>query len=54
MIIHWLSNVFQAPLTVYHRTAPDAVMALGCIFGYGLSALRLIVWVPFFAAKWLN
>jgi membrane protease YdiL (CAAX protease family) len=54
MIIHWLSNVFQAPLSAYYRTAPDAVIAMGGIFGYGLAALLLIVWVRFFAAKWLS
>jgi membrane protease YdiL (CAAX protease family) len=54
MIIHWLSNVIQAPLTAYYRTAPAAVSALGGIFGYGLAALLLILWVRFFAAKWLN
>ncbi len=54
MIIHWLSNVFQAPLTAYYRTAPAGVSALGGIFGYGLAALLLILWVRFFAAKWLN
>jgi membrane protease YdiL (CAAX protease family) len=55
MIIHWLSNVFQYPLTdYYYRTAPVAVIALGGILGYGLAALLLIVWVRFFAAKWLT
>ena len=54
MIIHWLSNVFQAPLTVYWSTAPIAVHALfGVVFGYGLAAFLLIVWVRFFCAKWL-
>ena len=55
MIIHWLSNVFQAPLTAYWHTAPDAVRALyGVVFGYGLAALLLILWVRFFAARWLR
>jgi membrane protease YdiL (CAAX protease family) len=54
MIIHWLSNVFQAPLTAYYRTAPAAINAVGGIFGYGLAALLLIFWVRYFAAKWLN
>jgi membrane protease YdiL (CAAX protease family) len=48
MIIHWLGNVFQAPLTAYYQTASDTVNALGGIFGYGLAALLLIVWVRFF------
>jgi membrane protease YdiL (CAAX protease family) len=52
MIIHWLSNVFQYPLTdYYYRTAPVAVIALGGIFGYGLAALLLILWVRFFCCK---
>ena len=54
MIIHWLSNVFQAPLTAYSHTAPAAVNAFGGIFGYGLAALLLILWVRFFAARWLS
>jgi membrane protease YdiL (CAAX protease family) len=54
MIIHWLGNVFQAPLTAYYQTASDTVNALGGIFGYGLAALLLIVWVRFFANKWLT
>ena len=54
MIIHWLSNVFQAPLTAYYQTAPAAVIALGGIFGYGLAAILLILWVRFFAARWLT
>ncbi|MCX6036052.1 MAG: type II CAAX endopeptidase family protein [Chloroflexi bacterium] len=54
MIIHWLSNVFQAPLAHYYGTAPAAVNALGGIFGYGLAAILLIVWVRFFATKWLS
>jgi len=54
MIIHWLSNVFQAPLTAYYRTAPVAVNAMGGIFGYGVASLLLIMWVRFFAARWLS
>jgi len=54
MIIHWLSNVFQAPLTAYYHGAPVQVNALGGIFSFGLAALLLILWVRFFAAKWLN
>lgn len=54
MIIHWLSNVFQAPLTAYWRSAPAAVNALyGVVFGYGLAALLMILWVRFFASRWL-
>jgi len=55
MIIHWLSNVFQAPLTAYWQTAPEAVNALyGVVFGYGLAAFLLILWVRFFSARWLS
>ena len=54
MIIHWLSNVFQAPLTAYWHSAPAAVNALyGVVFGYGLAALLMILWVRFFADRWL-
>lgn len=54
MIIHWLSNVFQAPLTAYWHGAPAAANALyGVVFGYGLAALLLIFWVRFFADRWL-
>ena len=54
MIIHWLSNVFQAPLTSYWHSAPAAVNALyGVVFGYGLAALLMILWVRFFADRWL-
>jgi membrane protease YdiL (CAAX protease family) len=55
MIIHWLSNVFQAPLTAYWQTAPDAINAMyGVVFGYGLAAFLLIMWVRFFTARWLS
>lgn len=55
MIIHWLSNVFQAPLTAYWHSAPPAVNALyGVVFGYGLATLLLLLWVRFFCAKWLS
>jgi hypothetical protein len=55
MIIHWLSNVFQAPLTAYWQTAPVAVSALyGVVFGYGLATLLLLLWVRFFCARWLS
>ena len=54
MVIHWLSNVFQAPLTAYWQTAPVGIRTLyGIVFGYGLAALILIVWVGFFSARWL-
>ncbi len=54
MIIHWLSNVFQAPLTAYWHSAPAAVNAMyGVVFGYGLAALLMILWVRFFADRWL-
>jgi len=56
MIIHWLSNVFQAPLTAYWwQSAPPAVGALyGVVFGYGLATLLLLAWVRFFSARWLS
>ena len=54
MAIHWLSNVFQAPLTAYLGTAPIVVRAVyGVVFGYGLAAGLLILWVRHFSAKWL-
>ena len=34
MVIHWLSNVFQAPLTAYFATAPPPVRAL---YGWSLA-----------------
>ena len=56
MIMHWLSNVFQAPLTSYYwQNAPVAVNALyGVVFGYGLAAVLCILWVRFFASRWLS
>jgi len=56
MIIHWLSNVFQAPLTAYWwHTAPSPVSTLyGVVFGYGLATLLLLPWVRFFCARWLS
>lgn len=55
MIIHWLSNVFQAPLTAYWQTAPAPVGALfGIVFGYGLATLLLLPWVRFFCGRWLR
>jgi membrane protease YdiL (CAAX protease family) len=54
MIIHWLSNVFQAPLTSYWTTASPAVSALfGVVFGYGLAAILMIAWVRFFCNRWM-
>ena len=54
MVIHWLSNVFQASLTAYFATAPAPVRALyGVVFGYGLAAVLMMLWVRFFAARWL-
>jgi membrane protease YdiL (CAAX protease family) len=55
MIIHWLSNVFQAPLTAYWwHTAPAPLNTLyGIVFGYGLATLLLLPWVRFFCARWL-
>jgi membrane protease YdiL (CAAX protease family) len=55
MIIHWLSNVFQAPLTAYFERAPALERALfGIIFGYGLATVLLLIWVQFFSARWLK
>jgi len=54
MIIHWLINVFQEPLTLYWGTAPIGVRTLyGIVFGYGLATLLLILWVRFFSKRWL-
>ena len=55
MIVHWLSNVFQAPLTAYYwHTAPSPVNTLyGIVFGYGLATILLLPWVRFFCARWL-
>ena len=55
MIVHWLSNVFQAPLTAYWQTAPIEIKTLyGIVFGYGLATVLLIFWVRFFSARWLS
>jgi membrane protease YdiL (CAAX protease family) len=55
MVIHWLSNVFQASTTAYWTTAPAAVQAVyGVVFGYGLAALLMMLWVRYFAARWLS
>jgi membrane protease YdiL (CAAX protease family) len=54
MVIHWLSNAFQAPLTAYWESASIPVRAAyGIVFGYGLAAMLMILWVRFFAARWL-
>ena len=54
MVIHWLSNVFQAPLTAYFATAPAPVRALyGVVFGYGLASVLMILWVRSFSDRWL-
>jgi membrane protease YdiL (CAAX protease family) len=54
MIIHWLSNVFQEPLTAYWTTASVPVRTFyGVVFGYGLAAILSIGWVRVFAARWL-
>jgi membrane protease YdiL (CAAX protease family) len=54
MVIHWLSNVFQASLTAYFATASAPVRALyGVVFGYGLAAALMILWVRYFSARWL-
>jgi membrane protease YdiL (CAAX protease family) len=55
MIIHWLSNVMQSPLTAYWQAAtPGTRMLLGIVFGYGLATLLLIPWVRFFSRRWLH
>jgi len=55
MVLHWLSNVFQEPLTAYWTSAPVAVRAFyGVVFGYGLAALLIILWVRYVAARWLR
>jgi len=55
MIVHWLSNVFQAPLTATWQTAPIEIRTLyGIVFGYGLATLILIFWVRFFSTRWLS
>jgi membrane protease YdiL (CAAX protease family) len=55
MIVHWLSNVFQEPLTAYWHTAPIGLRAVyGIIFGYGLATVLLLIWVRFFSTKWLS
>jgi membrane protease YdiL (CAAX protease family) len=54
MVIHWLSNVFTAPLTGGWQAAPVLERAAyGVVFGYGLAALLSILWVRFFTARWL-
>lgn len=54
MVVHWLANVFQQPLTAYWETAPAGTRALlGIVFGYGLATLILIPWVRCFARRWL-
>jgi membrane protease YdiL (CAAX protease family) len=53
MVIHWLSNAFQAPLTAYWESASIPVRAAyGVVFGYGLAAVLMILWVRFFIARW--
>jgi membrane protease YdiL (CAAX protease family) len=55
MVIHWLSNVLQAPLTAYWETASVGLRAsYGVIFGYGIPALVLIPWVGYFSNRWLR
>jgi membrane protease YdiL (CAAX protease family) len=54
MAVHWLSNVFQEPLTAYWSTASVGWRAFsGVVFGYGIPALILIPWVTFFTNRWL-
>jgi membrane protease YdiL (CAAX protease family) len=54
MVIHWLSNVLQEPLTAYWTTASIPVRALyGVVFGYGIASVLMMLWVRFFSARWL-
>jgi membrane protease YdiL (CAAX protease family) len=54
MIIHWLINVFQEPLTACWATMPTGLRTLyGVTFGYGLATLILIPCVRFFTRKLL-
>ena len=54
MVIHWLSNVFQASLTADFATASAPVRSLyGVVFGHGLAAVLMMLWVRFFVARWL-
>jgi hypothetical protein len=55
MIIHWLINVFQEPLTASWQTMSVGLRTLyGAIFGYGLAAFLLILWVRLFSERWLS
>jgi hypothetical protein len=43
-----------APLTAYWETASIPVRAFyGVVFGYGLAAMLMILWVRFFSVRWL-
>jgi membrane protease YdiL (CAAX protease family) len=54
MVVHWLSNVFQEPLTAYWLSASVPVRTFySVVFGYGLAGLLSILWVRSFAARWL-
>jgi membrane protease YdiL (CAAX protease family) len=54
MLIHWLINVFQEPLTSSWSAASAGTQALfGIVFGYGLATVLLIPWVRFFSKKFL-
>jgi membrane protease YdiL (CAAX protease family) len=54
MVIHWLSNVFQEPLTAYWTTASVSVRAFyGVVFGYGIASVLMILWVRVFSDRWL-
>jgi membrane protease YdiL (CAAX protease family) len=49
MIVHWLSNVFQVPLTGFSDTVSPVTAALyGVVFGYGLAGLLLLPFVRAF------
>jgi len=54
MVIHWLSNVFQEPLTAYWTTASvPARTFYGVVFGYGIASVLMILWVRVFSDRWL-
>ncbi len=55
MLVHYLGNLFQAPLTRYVQTSASArIQALyGIVFTFGLVPTTLmIVWVIMFTALW--
>ncbi len=53
MVVHWLSNVFQEPLTAFLDAAPVLERAIYGVAVMGLAALLSILWVRSFSARWL-